>query len=150
MRALAASAMAGAAVRLACAAAAALLLAAEVGSAERHDPTSASQGKITYVRYCVSCHGAAGRGDGPLARDLAVPVPDLTTLAARNGGAYPLERVKRIITQGEPLRGHGSEDMPAWGDAFKKTAGIAVPTVDAAIGNLAHYIWSLQRETAAK
>jgi hypothetical protein len=134
--------MARAAVGLGCAAAA-LLLAAEAGSTERHDPAAARQGKTTYVRYCVSC-----RGDGPLARDLAVPVPDLTTLGARSGGTFPLERVKRIITQGELLRGHGNADMPAWGDAFKKTGGIAVPTIDAAISNLGHYIWSLQRAPA--
>jgi hypothetical protein len=82
-----------------------------------------------------------------LAGDLTVPVPDLTTLASRSG-AFPLERVKRIITHGETLRGHGNADMPAWGDAFKKTQGIAAPTVDAAIRNLCHYIWSLQREPA--
>ena len=128
--------------------AAALLLAVDAAGAERHDPTSARQGKVTYVRYCVSCHGLQGRGDGSLARDLAVPVPDLTTLASRSGGAFPLARVKRIITQGEPLRGHGTADMPAWGDAFTKTEGIAVPTIDAAISNLSHYLWSLQREEA--
>jgi hypothetical protein len=35
--------------------------------------------------------------------------------------------------------------MPAWGDAFKRTSGIAAPTVDTAIRNLARYIESLQR-----
>ena len=146
MRAQPASAMARAGVRLGCAAA--VLLAVAAWSAERHDPTSAKQGKITYVRYCVSCHGPEGRGDGPLARDLVVPVPDLTTLTTRSGGTFPLARVKRIIEQGEPLRGHGNANMPAWGDAFKKTEGIAVPTIDAAISNLSHYIWSLQRAPA--
>jgi cytochrome c553 len=36
--------------------------------------------------------------------------------------------------------------MPAWGDAFKRTKGIAAPTADAAIRNLAQYIASLQRQ----
>jgi mono/diheme cytochrome c family protein len=114
--------------------------------ADRPDPAMAEKGKVTYERYCVSCHGPQGRADGPLARDLAVAVPDLTTLAARNGGAYPYARVKEIVTHGETLRGHGSEDMPAWGDAFKKTTGIAAPSVDEAIANLAHYMWSLQKK----
>lgn len=135
-----------AAAGLGCAAAV-LLLATAATSAERHDPAAAKQGKITYVRYCVSCHGPEGRGDGPLARDLAVRVPDLTTLAFKSD-TFPLDRVKQIITLGEPLRGHGSADMPAWGDAFKKTEGIAAPNVDAAIENLAQYIWSLQRPPA--
>ena len=147
MRALSSLAVARGAVPLGCVAAA-LLLAVPAGSEERHDPTSAKQGKVTYVRYCVSCHGAEGRGDGPLASDLVVPVPDLTTLALRNRGTFPLPRVKRIISMGEPLRGHGNANMPAWGDAFKKTEGIGVPTVDDAISNLSHYIWSLQRGPA--
>jgi mono/diheme cytochrome c family protein len=119
---------------------------AQAAAADKRDAAAAARGKVTYVRYCVSCHGAEGRGDGPLARDLAVPVPDLTT--AFKSDTFPLERVKQVITFGEQRRGHGSADMPAWGDAFKKTAGIAAPTVDAAIHNLAHYIWSLQRPAA--
>ncbi|HET8645057.1 MAG TPA: cytochrome c, partial [Vicinamibacteria bacterium] len=135
-------------VKTACAAlvpAAAALLALGA-SPSRPDAAMAEQGRVTYVRYCVSCHGPAGQADGPLARDLAVAVPDLTTLAARSGGSYPEARVRRIIDHGEKLRGHGTADMPAWGDAFKKTAGIAAPTVEDAIRNLTHYIWSLQQD----
>src|SRR5574341_976560 len=131
---------------LLCAAAVLLLAPAQAPCADRHDPRLAAKGKVAYVRYCVSCHGPGGRADGPLAADLAVSVPDLTTLAERSGGAYPYDRVVRIVTQGETLRGHGNADMPAWGDAFKKTSGTGAPTVEAAIRNLTHYIWSLQRE----
>lgn len=123
-----------------------LLAVAPGARADKPDEAMAGKGKITYERYCVSCHGPEGRADGPLARDLAVTVPDLTTMAARNGGTYPFARVKAIVTHGETLRGHGSEDMPAWGDAFKKTSGIAAPTVDEAITNLAHYMWTLQKK----
>ena len=35
-------------------------------------------GKAVYVRECLSCHGSAGRGDGPQAKDLDRNVPDLT------------------------------------------------------------------------
>ena len=122
-----------------------LLLAPSVRADTRLDPSSAAEGKLTYVRYCVSCHGKTGLGDGPLARDLRVPVPDLTTLAARSSGQFPYARVVRIIESGEEVRGHGTPDMPAWGDAFKKTQGTNAPTINAAVRNLAHYIWSLQR-----
>ena len=27
-------------------------------------------GRDTYLRYCASCHGSEGRGDGPLAASL--------------------------------------------------------------------------------
>jgi mono/diheme cytochrome c family protein len=103
-----------------------------------------AKGRIVYVRYCVSCHGKEARGDGPLAKDLRVPVPDLTTLAARSGGAYPLDRVVRIVSRGNEVRGHGTADMPAWGPAFNRTNGIEAP-VDEAIRNLARYLGSVQR-----
>ena len=112
------------------------------------DAAAAEKGSIVYVRYCVSCHGPVARGDGPLAQDLRVPVPDMTTLAARNGGRFPEARVARIIQSGEVLRGHGSVDMPAWGDAFKRTEGTGAATPQEAIHNLTHYLWSLQRTTA--
>jgi hypothetical protein len=72
-------------------------------------------------------------------------VPDLTTLTSRHAGQYPFERVERVIELGEPLRGHGTPDMPAWGDAFKRTKGIEAPTPKEAIRNLNHYLWSIQR-----
>ena len=123
----------------------ALLPAAVLGDT-KPDPGAVANGRIIYVRYCVSCHGKAGLGDGPLANDLRVSVPDLTTLAARSQGQYPYERVVRIIGSGEELKGHGTPDMPAWGDAFKRTEGTGTSRVDVAIRNLAHYIGSIQRQ----
>jgi mono/diheme cytochrome c family protein len=114
----------------------------------KHDPAAAAKGAVVYVRYCVSCHGPGARGDGPLAADLRVPVPDMTTLAARNGDRFPEARVERIIRSGELLRGHGTADMPAWGDAFKRTEGTGASTPQEAIRNLTQYLWSLQRPGA--
>lgn len=103
-----------------------------------------AKGRTTYARYCVSCHGKEARGDGPLAKELRVPVPDLTTLAARSGGTYPYDRVVRIISKGNEVRAHGTADMPAWGPAFNRTDGIEA-AVDEAIRNLARYLESIQR-----
>jgi mono/diheme cytochrome c family protein len=116
-------------------------------AAERPDAGSLAKGELAYVRYCVSCHGKTGLGDGPLAADLRIPVPDLTTLASRSGGTYPYDRVVRIIARGDAVRGHGTEDMPAWGDAFKKTRGTEARTIEDAIRNLAEHLRSLQRST---
>jgi len=109
------------------------------------DAAAAAKGQLTFVRYCVSCHGPSARGDGPLASDLRVPVPDLTTLSTRSGGKYPYERVARIIASGELVRAHGTPDMPAWGDAFKGTKGTEEATVTAAIHNLNQYLSSVQQ-----
>jgi hypothetical protein len=76
-----------------------------------------------------------------------VPVPDLTTLAARNSGMYPFDRVARVVEVSEPLRGHGTPDMPAWGDAFKRTKGTGAATPTRAIHNLTYYLRSLQRDS---
>ena len=73
-----------------------------------------AKGRIVYTRYCVSCHGRDARGDGPLAADLRVPVPDLRTLAARSGGVYPHDRVVRIISNGnDPIPSSSLMDLPA-------------------------------------
>jgi mono/diheme cytochrome c family protein len=123
-------------------------LAAPAAAQGQGGPSATSKGRTVYVRYCVSCHGPAGEGDGPLAHDLKVGVPDLTTLASRNGGTFPSDRVRRVIDLGEPLRGHGTPDMPAWGDAFKKTQGIEAAQPREAIRNLTAYLASLQRKKA--
>ncbi len=121
-------------------------LAAVAAQAQtRPDAAAVAKGAVVYVRYCVSCHGKEARGDGPLAADLRVKVPDMTTLSSRSGGSFPEERVRRIIESGEVLRGHGTPDMPAWGDAFRKTEGTDAHTPQEAIRNLTQYLRSLQR-----
>ena len=40
--------------------------------------TSIERGASLYQPHCGACHGAAGRGDGPLAASLSVPPADLT------------------------------------------------------------------------
>jgi mono/diheme cytochrome c family protein len=75
-------------------------------------------GEELYRRFCASCHGAQGRGDGPVASSFKVEVPDLTLLARRAGGVFPRERVVRIIDGRHIIGAHGSRTMPVWGEAF--------------------------------
>jgi len=116
------------------------------------DADAAAHGKIIYVRYCASCHGVEGRGDGPAAGDLKVPPANLQALAAKNGGRFPFDKVARSIDGREKTRGHSTPDMPIWGEIFAKTAGTDSPSVESAVGRLAHYLWSIQKsgETVAK
>ena len=53
------------------------LLASRAEAEEPRPPT----GEELYVRHCASCHGATGKGDGPVAPSLTRPTPDLTVLA---------------------------------------------------------------------
>ena len=56
-----------------------------------------SEGAAAYRDYCAICHGDRGTGNGAIARKLAVPPPDLTTIAARNGGVFPLQQVAASV-----------------------------------------------------
>lgn len=103
-------------------------------------------GQALYREYCAVCHGESGKGDGPMGRALKTPPADLTRIAARNGGKFPLERVERIISGENPIEaGHGTREMPLWGPIFSQVAW------DQDLGhvrlrNLAKYIEKLQRQ----
>jgi len=78
-------------------------------------------GRNEYLSNCANCHGADGRGNGPYNELLQRSAPDLTRLAARNGGVFPLSRVYEAI-DGAGVA-HGSREMPIWGQDYKIRAG---------------------------
>ena len=102
------------------------------------------RGDNLYKIYCASCHGEDAKGNGPMAAWLKVAPSDLTRIAARNGGKFPLARVDRIISGEEPLpSGHGTRAMPIWGPVFSQV------TRDQDLGrvridNLARYLRDIQ------
>ena len=102
-------------------------------------------GRDLFEFYCASCHGRDGKGGGPAASALKEPPADLTTLAERNGGEYPLARVETFVTVGgaAATRAHGSEDMPVWGPIFR---GLDVNEAAnrVRIANIVDYVASLQ------
>ncbi len=79
-------------------------------------------GESTYALYCATCHGPAGRGDGPMARMLSKRPADLTRLAERNKGVFDPALVARIVDGRRPVKGHGGGEMPVWGDAFTRSS----------------------------
>ncbi|HQR19845.1 MAG TPA: c-type cytochrome [Burkholderiaceae bacterium] len=79
-------------------------------------------GKQEYNSNCVACHGAGGKGDGYFAQYLKLPVPDLTTIQARNKGVFPTDRVIEIIDGRQALTGHGPRNMPIWGTTYTEKA----------------------------
>jgi len=70
-----------------------------------------------FQENCATCHGASAQGDGPMAAILTVDVPDLTQLAARNGGAFPFLDVIEVVDGRRMLTGHGGP-MPIYGYAL--------------------------------
>lgn len=62
-------------------------------------PASIEQGRALYEIYCQHCHGASGRGDGPVAAKISKPA-DLTALKyveARDGLFYYTIRYGGVI-----------------------------------------------------
>jgi mono/diheme cytochrome c family protein len=102
------------------------------------------QGPNLYKAYCAVCHGSSGKGDGPMMMFLKTAPSDLTRISAKNGGMFPLAKVRRIISGEESLPGgHGTRQMPVWGPIFSQVAwdqDLGRVRVD----NLARYIESLQ------
>ena len=99
-----------------------LVAVCAVGAAAQ-DPDPAA-GQALFAAHCAQCHGADATGNGPMAEILAVPTPDLTQLAARNGGVFPMEAVARQIDGRAPVLAHGGT-MPIFGP-FLSSDGQAV------------------------
>jgi mono/diheme cytochrome c family protein len=127
-------------------AAALLALAAAATPAVAADYSGFSGAEL-YHRFCASCHGPAGQGDGPVSRGLVVAVPDLTRIAVRHGGQFPDNWTYRVIDGREALLSHGPRDMPVWGVELWREQGADVTagakTRDA-IGRLVDYLRDLQ------
>ncbi len=69
------------------------------------DNASIERGKALYIKYCSTCHGQEGLGDGPVALRLTTEPPDLTAIAAKRTDG---ELAWKIAT--------GRNPMPRWQD----------------------------------
>jgi mono/diheme cytochrome c family protein len=108
--------------------------------------TSPASGKDMFVSYCASCHGKDAKGDGPAANALKQTPADLTTLAKRNGGKYPSDKVTSVLRGQANLMAHGDQEMPVWGPVFWKMSGGREEQVQMRIANLNRYLESLQEK----
>lgn len=111
----------------------------------------AASGKIVFEENCMVCHGQGGKGDGIMVTFnlLNVIPPDLTLLGKRNGGHFPFWHVYGVIDGRDPLKAHGSREMPLWGDEFRLDAGssaIAQTEVRGKILSLVYYLQSIQEK----
>lgn len=70
-----------------------------------------------FQHHCAVCLGADAKGTGPMAPVLTIQPADLTALATRHGGVFPMARLVKRIDGREPLVSHGSP-MPVHGDLF--------------------------------
>lgn len=75
-------------------------------------------GKREFETNCASCHGTNGKGNGPLGELLRRSPPDLTLLAQKNQGVFPMDRLYEVV-DGANVPSHGSRDMPIWGRDYR-------------------------------
>lgn len=122
---------------------AAVVLVFTLGASDvRAQPYS---GSGDYQVYCVSCHGAEGRGDGAIAKSLKKQPADLTRIAQRNGGVFPHQKIAEAIDGRQPTNAHGPTDMPRWGDVLAKSStSPGAENTAARIDALVKYLQTLQ------
>jgi mono/diheme cytochrome c family protein len=127
-------------------AATALLAIVAAGGACAED-LSAYSGEKLFARYCASCHGPRGEGDGPVAPFFKLAPPDLTRIATRHGGRFPDDRMRMIVDGRTKIAPHGERQMPVWGLEFAFAEG-ATPEAQARaqeyIARLVAYLRSIQ------
>jgi mono/diheme cytochrome c family protein len=132
----------------------ALLLSVSLGSSQTQTPKTqpseatklidSIQGPALYSAYCAVCHGSDLKGGGPLAKSLRRTPADLTRIASRNKGDFPIARIERIIAGQEPLEaGHGTREMPVWGPIFSQIAWDQ-DLGRVRVNNVARYIQTMQ------
>jgi mono/diheme cytochrome c family protein len=111
------------------------------------------QGRADFIHLCAPCHGESGKGDGPQVSHLQKKPVDLTLITQRYG-RFPEDRVFETIAGIDMPEGHGTREMPSWGDVFiSEGIGASTKIEDAMkvsddasrrIAGLMHYIESIQ------
>lgn len=121
------------------------LLASMPGYAESLQDYS---GPELFERFCASCHGVGGEGDGPIASAIPAMVPDLTRLMERHRGKFPEDDIRKIIDGRAVVIYHGTRYMPVWGYEFWVEEGADIEAskeVNDLIDKLVEYVREIQR-----
>ncbi len=107
----------------------------------------ADQGRHFYLKFCASCHGINGEGNGPVSKHLKVKPTDLTQLSKKNQGIFPSDEVMTSIDGTRLVRTHGEAEMPVWGEVFEKydRSRKSPKQAQAKVKVITEYILKLQR-----
>jgi mono/diheme cytochrome c family protein len=90
-------------------------------------PDSLAAGRVTYTRFCASCHGI--NAEGGSGSDISPPAPDLTDQEWKHGATDG--EIFSVIKNGVPPE----LNMEPWGDRIK----------DPEIWNIVNYLRSLAK-----
>ncbi len=119
------------------------------GTAQEQEVIEA--GRQEFQRYCATCHGVGAKGNGPMVEFLVAKPADLTRLSKKHGGVFLYWRVYDKIEGSDEaiIRGHGTREMPIWGDVFRLESDASESHkagVRGRILSLVHYLQSIQEE----
>jgi mono/diheme cytochrome c family protein len=108
-------------------------------------------GKREFQRSCATCHGVEAKGDGPSTNALNVKPANLTQLSKNHGGVFLFWRTYEKISGADeaPIRGHGTREMPIWGERFRLERGASEEYqmgVRGRILSLVYYLQSIQEK----
>lgn len=85
-----------------------------VGACAMSEMPTKNEGARLFAANCAACHGADARGAGQETLGLGKVPPDLTRIAARNGGTLPRAEVLSVI-DGYRQGTHPDRVMPEFG-----------------------------------
>lgn len=92
----------------------AALLAAPAVAQDTDTLKAIGQGRAVYLTHCAGCHGADVKGT---TTGMNGGIPDLTLIAARDGGFKPLQVATHVLGRRDGMK--SEKTMPCWGGAFK-------------------------------
>ena len=111
------------------------------------------RGRALFMQYCATCHGPSGKGDGSIAQALRTPPSDLTKIAERRDGRFPVADIMTFIDGRAAVVAHGDREMPVWGERFAEAAHGSTKdkdvTVNSKLRALIEYLQSIQVAPAA-
>ncbi len=127
------------------------LLWAGLGRSLAQEQEVIEAGKREFQRSCATCHGVDAKGDGPSTNALNVKPADLTQLSKNHGGVFLFWRTYEKISGADeaPIRGHGTREMPIWGERFRLERGVREEYqmgVRGRILSLVYYLQSIQEK----
>ncbi len=106
--------------------------------------TSPTSGSEMYAKYCASCHGISGQGNGPAAPAFKHAPTNLTQLTKSYDGKYPRRLVYQSVVEGGGVSAHGDPKMPVWRDLFVRMDGLHSQVPQMRLKALVDFIESLQ------
>jgi cbb3-type cytochrome c oxidase subunit III len=105
------------------------------------NPPPAYEGRRLFVSYCQLCHGADGKGNGPLAKTMKISPADLTTTVRSRSDTILTKIItgkgRQTIT-GRDRHNLLSEAMPEWKDVFNASQVKALIAYLRFLGNTKH------------